>query len=132
MRLDPAAHNFQALVLSLTLVVGLSACATSGEPRQYLVGKAIEEVAVGNTAAYERGYNYYAADGRKIHQREGGEIVLRRWWVNDDDQWCETLVRDGRELCGVRWEKAGDTDYFAVGRGFRIPFKMQEGNTQGL
>ena len=132
MRLFPRPGNFSTRALSLVFLFGFGACATSGEPRQYLEGAAIEAVAAGNTAAYERGYNYYALDGRKIHQRESGEIVLRRWWVSDDNQWCETLVRDGREFCGVRWEKAGDKDYFAVGRGFRIPFRMEDGNSQGL
>lgn len=132
MRLDSKTYNFPALVLSLILVVGLVACATSGEPKQYLEGNEIKDVAVGNTAAYERGSNYYAPDGRKIHLRESGEIVMRRWWVNDDNEWCETLVADGREFCGVKWEKAGDKDYFAVGRGFRIPFQLEQGNSQGV
>ena len=132
MRLFPEASNFKTSALSLIVLVGLGACATSGEPREYLAGSAIEAVASGNTAVFERGYNYYAPDGRKIHQRESGEIVLRRWWVSDSNQWCETLVRDGSELCGVRWEKAGDKDYYAVGRGFRIPFQIEDGNPQGL
>ena len=132
MRLDPIPHKISARFVNLIFAIGLGACATSGEPRQYLVGKAIADIAVGNTAAYERGYNYYAPDGRKINVGEGGDVVLRRWWVNDDDQWCETLVRDGREFCGVRWEKVGDNDFFAVGRGFRIPFQIEQGNPQGL
>ena len=132
MRLDSKTHNLSAFLLGLSLMVGLGACATLGEPKQYLEGNAIKAVAVGNTAAYERGQNYYAPDGRKIHRREGGEIVQRRWWVNDDDEWCETLVADGRELCGVKWEIAGDDDYFAVGRGYRIPFKIEPGNSRGV
>lgn len=77
--------------------------------------------------------NYYHRDGRKL-RKEGDQVTMQRWWINDEGHWCETLVLDdGGESCDAAIYHHGHRLTWYSEKGAVIgSFSLVAGDPQGL
>lgn len=77
--------------------------------------------------------NYYQKDGRKL-SKEGDQVTTRRWWINDEGHWCETLFADhGRDSCNAAIYNHGHRLTWYSEKGAAIgSFSLVAGDPQGL
>lgn len=77
--------------------------------------------------------NYYHKDGRKLNE-EANQVTERKWWINDNGQWCETLiVDDSKELCDATIYKDGRSLTWYSEKGAAIgSFLLVTGNPEGF
>ena len=75
---------------------------------------------------------YYREDGAKLAQVQG-KRTERKWWVDDKGNWCETRVRDGRELCALNFiEQDGVYHAFNPDGSLNVKATLAQGNPANL
>ena len=129
------------LAVSFMASTALAGCATTSD-----FDKAIEMGATqlsqqeladaypGNTAKNVEGRwtVYYRDDGTKL-VKVGNELRERKWWVNDEGQWCETLYRDSSAFCAqtVTVQDGVYEVYRTNGRSVG-KFRIEPGNSENM
>ncbi len=77
--------------------------------------------------------NYYLKDGIKLI-KEADQVIERKWWINDNGQWCETFA-DGDNManCGVKIYNDGHRLAWYSDDGVLVrSFILVAGDTEGL
>lgn len=145
--------NQTLAVTGVCAVMALSGCASDGAGRKpsaatsgaadaaaegdwkSVAGKDRAALLVGNTVEEGSGKwaVFYAADGRKSVWVRSGETRVRKWFINDQGEWCETLYRDSALSCGAQLQVNGKqvrraTQYGAI----QWSGKVVEGNPRKL
>ncbi len=124
--------------LLVAIAVTATACAATDrdvfieQGATKLGGAEIVDLVKGNSLQGADFVSYYSDDGAKIVKLGNGSTVYRTWRVADDGSFCETLVRNNREVC--------ESNYYALDgehKAFRpnggsIDFDVVNGNRVGI
>jgi len=84
------------------------------------------------------GTTYYRDDGVKLVKNGEGEIVVRKWNLDDDGNLCQTLVRSNKMDCldgrsAMKIARNGDALYlYENGTEKAWLFTLKEGNSANI
>lgn len=71
-------------------------------------------------------------DGIKLI-RIGGKVTERKWWINENGQYCETIYKNNTKRCNIKlYENNGIYRLYKANGSRWVEFKMEKGNTENL
>jgi len=88
-------------------------------------------LAQGNSSVGDGWVVFWAPDGWKAARLRNGTVVQRNWRV-EKKQFCDTMVRDASEVCGVTWLKDGERYTVFGPDGGSASFRLENCNVASL